>query len=276
MTDCYPDGTDWSCKFTAEELTEIRADSAKLANLELAEIYAWNLLSSLTAYQVAVCAVSVRPCAVRCAPDTGRLGFPVGGGHTGALGFGSGPFNPHITGGSWVNSCGCRTSDCSCTQLSEIRLPGPVGGIVYVKQDGVALPPTSYRVDNGNRLVRLDGEEWPACQDQAAGEDEEGSLVVRYWRGAAPNRMTRRAAGLLASEFYDACDGNTCRLPDNVVSASMQGTDYEFEPTDFSEGLTGIKGVDAVIRIYNPYKRKMATKIASPDAPITRTPTWAR
>jgi len=62
----------------------------------------------------------------------------------------------------------CPTGDCSCSRLCEAILPGPVGGIVEVLLDGVALPPTAYRVDNGNRLVRTDGDCWPACQDMAA------------------------------------------------------------------------------------------------------------
>lgn len=374
MSVCHPD-VDWSCLFTEAELIALREDPIEADRIETAEAFGWSLLSSLTAYQVASCPVTVRPCARRCRPESQTLAFPVGGGLTGALGFGSGSFNPHITGGSWVNSCGCRTDDCSCTELSEIILPGPVGGIVSVLQDGIQLPVTSYRVDNGNRLVRLDGEKWPVCQDMTKATSappavapvtltwpngqtltlsrvgdivtatattvaslsgnfidvpaefepvgtssvaavsaeggvrltiagsaswqrffpepdstftftylaapippvpQENTLAVLYYRGAAPNRMTRRAAGLLAADFYRGCAGDACALPDSVVSMSQQGTDYEFEATDFPDGVTGIKAVDAVIRMYNPYKRKSPTRIASPDAPLTRTPTWSR
>jgi len=276
MSVCVPAGTDWSCAFTAEELAEMRTDPIIANDLDVAEAYGWSLLSALTAYQIATCPIVVRPCAARCSDGGGMLAFPVGGGHAGALGTRSGSFNPHITGGRWVNSCGCQTSDCSCTQLSEVILPGPVGGIESVILNGVVLPTTSYRVDNGNRLVRLDGEEWPACQDMAAPDNAIGSFAVRYYRGAAPNVMTRRAAGLLAAEFYAACAGAECALPSNVVAVSRQGVDYELEPTDFPDGVTGIKAVDALIRIYNPHKRKAPTRIASPDAPMARTPTWRR
>lgn len=380
MSVCHPD-VDWSCLFTAAELAELREDAEVAETLLTAEAFGWTLLASLTAYQVATCPITVRPCAKRCIPEGGLLAFPVAtGGHTGALGGGGGAFNPHISGGRWLNSCGCRSNDCSCTSISEVILPGPVGGIESVIIDGVVLPPSAYRVDNGNRLVRQDGMDWPACQDMSkaasaapsvapatlvwpngvrvdltrdgdivtahvfpngvtsfgtalplpagflprgigqlqisaspayvlivgdngtsgtisvgavdappylegvaqwladpiAPVDQDGTFAVSYYRGAAPNRMTRAAAGALAAEFYQACIGANCALPSNVVSASQQGVDYEFQATDFPEGVTGIKVVDALIRIYNPYKRKGRTLIASPDAPLVRTPTWSR
>ena len=273
MGACHPD-VDWSCAFTDQELDEMREDTAAAAALERSEEFAWALLASLTAYRIATCPIAVRPCAARCAPNEGMLTFPVMGGHTGALGAGVAGFNPHITGGSWVNSCGCRPSDCSCTMLSEVNLPGPVGGIESVMVDGVELPPTAYRVDNGSKLVRLDGEPWPTCQDMSVPENAVGAFVVRYYRGAAPNTMTKHAAGLLAAEFFDACVGKDCALPGNVTRVARQGVDYELEPTDFPDGVTGIKAVDALIRIYNPQKGR--TMIASPDAPMTRTPSWSR
>lgn len=274
MSLCHPE-VDWSCIFTAGELETMRADAADAEKLLTAEAFGWSLLASLTANQIAICPVAVRPCAKRCQPDMSTASL-INGGITDALGFGSGSFNPHITGGSWVNACGCRTGDCSCTKLSEIILPGPVGGIESIMQDGAVVPATSYRVDNGNRLVRLDGEEWPVCQDMTLPGDAVGALVVRYWRGAPPNRMTRQAAGMLAADFYRACAGDNCSLPNSVVSASLQGTSYEFEAADFPDGVTGIKAVDAVIRIYNPYKRRMQTKIVSPDSRSPRVPTWVR
>lgn len=270
MTICVPDGTDWLCSFTQEQLTEMRADPEQLRMMEIAEAYAWSLLASLTAYRIATCPIAVRPCAARCLDSGGMMAFPVSGG-------GTGQYSPFIAGGKWYNSCGCRrANDCSCSVLSEVRLPGPVGGIVSVKVDGILLPPAAYRVDNGNRLVRLDGEQWPACQDMALPSTAVGAFEVVYYRGTAPNNMTRHAAGALAVEFYAACAGDSCRLPDNVTSVARQGVDYELTPTDFPEGVTGIKAVDALIRIYNPNKLKGPVTIASPDSPVSRTPTWSR
>jgi hypothetical protein len=182
--------------------------------------------------------------------------------------------NPYISGGRWLNACGCGSGDCGCTALSEIILPGPVGRIVSVYIDGDLIPNTDYRVDNGNRLVRLDGESWPACQDMAA-SDHDG-FSVTYYRGAAPNAMTRAAAGALAAEFLAACSGEECRLPGSVVRASRGGESYEFAPQDFANGDTGIVEVNAVIRIYNPANLKYPIIVASPDSYDVRVPSWGR
>lgn len=270
MVMCVPDTTDWSCKFSAEELAAMREDPAQAALLDRSEAFAWNLLASLTAYRIGVCPITVRPCALGCEPPGGLNVAPVGGGRWAGLPTMTiGRMAPFISGGLWYNACGCRRGDCSCTELSEVILPGPVGSIVSVSVDGVVLDRTAYRVDNGGRLVRLDGEKWPVCQDMTG-----DGFQVRYYRGARPNIMTNAAAGALAAEFYAACQGGACRLPGNVTSMTTQGSSYEFETVDYPDGKTGIPEVDAVIRIYNPYALKMGPIVGSPDAYSTRTPSW--
>lgn len=163
---CVPAGTDWSCAFDADTLAGMRDNPTEAAKLERAEAFAWTTLASLTAYRIGTCPVTVRPCAARCTPDSHYLTAIVrsSGSWLGSNRIG-GPF---ISGGNWYNACGCRSqNDCSCTALSEVILPGPVGAIASVTIDGVYLPRSAYRVDNGNRLVRLDGGQWPACQDMA-------------------------------------------------------------------------------------------------------------
>jgi hypothetical protein len=266
MDVCIPPGTDWSCRFSENDLMTMQSNPEESAKLERAEAFGWSLLAALTAYRIGTCPIVVRPCALQCLPRGSYNAAPVIGSPTAI-----GKVGPFISGGLWYNSCGCR-QDCSCTSLSEIILPGPVGSIVEIYIDGEILPRTAYRVDNGNRLVRLDGGEWPACQDMAA-SDQEG-FSVRYYRGAAPNTLTRAAAGVLAAEFYDACSGNECRLPGNVTAAVRQGESYTMTMSSFFEGDTNIPEVDAVVRIYNPYRLKSAPTIASPDETPTRVPTW--
>lgn len=261
---CYPPDTDWSCKFEPDELERLRDDEVKGPLIERSEAFAWSTLAALTAYQIGQCPITVRPCALGCLPAGYYQAAPVRGGHTGALPAGTiGMMNPYITGGRWVNGCGCRTS-CSCTALSEVILPGPVGRITAVWVDGFQLPRSAYRVDNGNRLVRLDGDTWPVCQDMTRG-DQDG-FSVQYYRGAAPNAMTRAAAGALAAEFYAGCEGENCRLPDNLVRMNRQGEAYEFSPTDFEDILE----VKAVVMIYNPYGLKSRPTVTSPDTINTR------
>ena len=178
-----------------------------------------------------------------------------------------GRLNPYISGGLWYNACGCGPhSACECDNLSTVMLPGPVGAITNVSIAGVTLPREAYRVDNGGILVRLDGESWPACND--------GTFTVTYYRGAAPNIMTRAAAGALAYEFYKGCKGEECRLPNNVISSTGNGLSYDMEALDVTEGAS-IPEVMAVVRIYNPHNLKSAPAVASPDAYMTRMTTWS-
>src|SRR5690606_37732965 len=173
MALCYPSDTDWGCAFTPEQLATMREDAETLRIMQRAEATAWYTLAALTAYQIGVCPTVVRPCSAGCLPAGSWMEAPVS---SSSASMGTLPlrtigrsFTPHMEGGEWVNSCGCTSGDsCSCGPLSEVILPGPVGDIVSVVINGVELPKTAYRVDNGNRLVRQDGGTWPTCQDMAA------------------------------------------------------------------------------------------------------------
>lgn len=265
---CHPPA-DWSCRWTEAELAEQDPDQ-----IEIAEAFAWSLLASLTLYRIGTCPIVVRPCAQRCLPAGTYRTAIARGGNTAALPVAQvGMLNPYITGGAWTNGCGCRPGGCSCSALSEVILPGPVGSIVEVWLDGQQLPSTAYRVFNGNRLIRTDGEDWPACQDMTA-SDHDG-FSVTYYRGVKPNSMTMRAAGVLANEFLLACAGDdSCRLPYNVTSAVRSGESYDFQQTDFVDGNTGIPEVQALLRIYNPNMLKSPVIVASPDDYLVATPTW--
>jgi hypothetical protein len=359
---CYPPNTDWSCRWTDQELAEQRADAVMGPKIETAEAFAWGLLASLTAYRIGTCPITVRPCAERCMPPSGTYQTAIArGGNTGALGTRLiGAFNPHISDGVWVNGCGCSAGGCSCTSLSTVILPGPVGSIVEVIQNGEVLPRSDYRVMNGNRLIRTDGQDWPGCQDMAkpggltyepvvmqftnatatftregdwvtvvvhefgnahqnfigrsapwlpamggnysnsygsqmvinpdgslggtiyngspdlsfaykaapdaAAPDMVGTLEVTYYRGAAPNRLTLAAAGVLANEYLLACDKDaSCRLPWNLISMSRSGEQYEFDSTDLVGAVSNLPEVQALIQIYNPNRLKSPVIVASPD-----------
>jgi hypothetical protein len=139
----------------------------------------------------------------------------------------------------------------------------------------VPLAAADYRVDNGNRLVRTDGETWPLCQDMNDGPDAVGSFTVSYYTGVAPNDLLRYAAGVLATEFYKACSGGKCRLPSGVTSVTRSGISMEVPSGLFPGGATGIHEVDAVIRIYNPYSLKSPARVMSPDVTRGRIQTGA-
>lgn len=275
MALCTPSDTDWSCAFTEAELAEMREDPVKTRALHRAEAYAWYTLAALTAYRIGVCSTIVRPCALGCAPPGTWMEAPVGGSSSLPIQTIGRSFTPHMEGGVWVNSCGCAAADsCSCRSLSEVILPGPVGEIVEVTIDGVILDPTSYRVDNGSRLVRQDGGIWPSCQDMNAPAGEPGSFTVEYYRGAAPNEITRYAAGVLAAEFYKACSDIKCRLPRGTTSVVRNGVSIELEPS-LIESIASWTEIAPVIEMFNPNKLKSAPRVLSPDANVrARRQTW--
>lgn len=258
MDICYPEGTDWGCSLSQQEIESLDPDVKTRS-----EALAWATLSSLLAYRLSMCPITVRPCAMRCGGGT-WVAAPVST---------AGSYSPYISNGTWYNGCGC-TTDCSCTQLCEARLPSNVGAMASVWLDGAELDPTAYRVDNGNRLVRTDGDCWPACQDMSISDSADGGFFVTYWTGVAPNDMLRYAAGLLANEFYRACSGGKCRLPSAVTTIARQGVSFELATGLFLDGSTGIREVDAIIRIYNPNGLKTPPRVLSPDTSRARVTTW--
>jgi hypothetical protein len=270
MTDiCFPPGADWSCAYDAQQLASLDPVAR-----ERSEALAWMQLAALTADRIGVCPVTVRPCNQAC----------LGGSHTYLIApvssagryAGAGVFSPHVgAGGHWVNSCGCATGDCSCTTLCEAILPGPVGGITEVWLNGATLDATAYRVDNGNRLVRTDGECWPACQDMTQDAHGPGAFSVTYYQGAAPDSLSLWIVGLLAVEYYKACTADkTCRLPQKLQSVARQGVTYQIAFED--DGTTGIREVDDYVARLNPHHLTMPPVITSPDSRRARQTTWSR
>jgi hypothetical protein len=252
---CYPDGADWTCAYDQDTLDEMQADPDTLAVMERADALAWMMLSALTGYRLSLCPITILPCAARCSVQTWDVA-PVG----------VGPFSPYIHNGRWFNGCGCQSANsCMCTELCEVIFPGSIGKIESVTFDGATLDPTAYRVDNGNRLVRTDGDCWPACND--------GTFLVSYYPGVAPNDLFRYAAGLLAVEFYKACSGLDCRLPSGVTSIARAGMSITMDET-ITGDMSGIAEVDAIVRIYNPHALKGPSRVLSPDRQPGRIRTW--
>jgi hypothetical protein len=267
---CYPDGADWSCEYTDEQIAAL--DPRVKAR---SEALAWSTLAALTGFRLSICPSTIRPCTARCSPRTWQIA-PVTDSSSPELSSG-GAFSPYISDGSWYNGCGCSSGDlCSCGALCEVIMPTPVGSIVSVTLDGVELDPSAYRVDNGNRLVRTDGGEcWPSCQNMESNLSEVGTFGVVYYPFVAPNDLFRYAAGVLAAEFYKACSGLNCRLPSGVTSISRAGISMDVQSGLFPGGATGITEVDAIIRIYNPNLLKSPARVLSPDSPRARVSTWS-
>lgn len=190
-----------------------------------------------------------------------------------------GAWLPYILDGVWRNCwCGCNGSFgcCTCSATCQVYLNGPVYSVSAVSVDGIAIPASSWRVDNGKWLVRTDGECWPDCQNYDV-DSGTGTFFVTYQQGLAVPSVVARAAGELACEWAKACLGQPCRLPQRVQSVTRQGVSVSMVPPELllSNGLTGIETVDQIIRSINPYGLASRMRIASPDAPVTRYTTQA-
>jgi hypothetical protein len=156
-----------------------------------------------------------------------------------------------------------------------VWLPGPVASVVEVKVDGIVIDPARYRVDNRTRLVGLDGQCWPECQNMNLDGAVTGVFEVTYLRGKPLPVAGQIAAGELACEFLKACQGQSCALPANISSLTRQGVQIEMvDPTDeLTSGLTGIRNVDMWIRAVNPKGLQRRPRVLSNDlhSPSMRT-----
>jgi hypothetical protein len=220
-----------------------------------AAMIATEVLWNRTKRQFGVCSVKLRPCRKECLPAGPWI--PTTGGwydFTGA----SWPFpQPALVGGAWMNiACGSCFGDCSCSHISEVRLPYPVAAITEVKVDGVVLPSTAYRVDNFNLLVRLDGEDWPRCNDMNLEDTEIGTWSVTADYGQDVPELGKLAAGQLAVEIAKRCvNASGCLLPTGTVQeVTRQGVKQVFfdAQTAFQGGMIGLYWADLFVKTFNP------------------------
>jgi hypothetical protein len=217
-----------------------------------AETLAWSTLRALTGGQVGNCPVIVRPClSDPCDYCTSAW------------------VEPMIVDGRWVNHV-CGAPKCSCERLCEIVMPGPVAQITAAEMDGIGLDPGLFRVDNGNRIVRQDGQCFPSCQRLDCALGEVCTFGITYVPGIVPDAAGLWAAGVLACEFARACSGAKCRLPTGVTTIARQGLSMNLSAAMFPDGMTGIREVDAYTSAINPNHLLVPPMVWSPDVP------WAR
>lgn len=150
--------------------------------------------------------------------------------------------------------CGCH-SGCEIGGPRVVHLPGPVNAVSAVTIAGVALDPSGYTVE-GNVLYR-NGGLWPT-QDLGRPLGEERTWSVTYDQGyPVPDGMDL-LTGILAKEFLAALaagDGNKCRLPRTVTTASRNGVTYRaYDPAViYADGKTGLSEIDLVLATINPH-----------------------
>lgn len=232
---------------------------------DMALMAATEILWNRTKRRFGVCELSLRPCRRECGGDLALAWLygswlPTYGG----TGYGWGWPYPALIGGRWYNmGCGCG-DDCSCTAMHQIQLPYPVADIIEVKVDGVVLVTGAYRVDDWRQLVRLDGEDWPLCQDLNLPDTESGTWSVTLTVGEAVPQMGLFAVNELGLQIALGCVGSgACALPAGTLkSLDRQGVKQEFLQGAWLAGYRGMPAVQAFLETWNPTRSGTASIMA--------------
>lgn len=236
----------------------------------LAVTLATSVLWSLTGMRFGVCEVTTRPCRDDCYSEPFYTSLvPWTDVPSGSFGY---PY-PALIGGSWFNlGCGSCNGMCSCSTVPEVRLPAPVYQVTEVKIDGVALPVTSYRLDNNRLLVRTDGELWPICNDLNLEDTEPGTWSITAQYGEPIPSGASLAMGQLACEIIRSASGEDCALPPGVTQLIRQGVTIQYPDVGelFGLGRTGLYLVDMFVSTWNPYNLRQRSRVYSVDRPQVR------
>jgi len=229
---------------------------------------ATEVLWALSGRRFGLCTVTLRPCKRACSdvPWPSGLWPSVTAGMTY-------PMPVNLGGGEWLNlTCGSCTRDCSCATLEEVLLPGPVYDIVEVKVDGDVLDPSSYRLDDGRILVRVDGGRWPTCNNLnlADTQTDTWSITARY--GEDVPLLGQMAVGELACEFVNLFLGGECQLPQPIQSLSRQGVSITYvDPNELLDnGRLGMRMSDMFIQTVNPGGLRARARVFDIDGPRAR------
>jgi hypothetical protein len=230
-------------------------DDTEQALIDKWQAVSSEILFAASGRRFGLCEVTVRPCLRRCG------------------GFSNLPF-PYKDGqGEWRNfaTCGCG-EECSCVELCEIVLDGPVETVTEVLDGGDTIDPNTYRLDvvNGQyRLLRTDGC-WPSCSDFTKDCGEDGAFCVTYMKGIALDELAIAANSELTCELVKSCiPGCICRLPKNATAITRSGVTLTFDTA--KTWLKVLPNVAAFLDTINPNDLQSGSTVWTPDLPPTRT-----
>jgi hypothetical protein len=216
-----------------------------------------------TGRQFGLCEVTYRPCRKDCRNLTGHYPLPY-------------PSIPYKLNGSWFNlSCGKCPGACGCDFVSEVFLQHTYA-VLNIREDGIDIDPLgTVAVYDYERIIRVDGAEWPSCQNLSS-EDGPGTWSITVLQGKQWPDGLGLIAGILACELAKACTGDSgCRLPQRVQTITRQNVTVGFQ--DRFEGLaqmhTGLWEVDSFIEATR-WTGFTSASITSPDWPEAPIMTW--
>lgn len=148
-------------------------------------------------------------------------------------------------------------------KTEAVLLPGPVGEVTRVLINQEELPASTYRVEDGRYLVRLDGGRWPSTTGN--------NFVVTYLNSYKVDDMGAHAAGVMAAEWLKLITGDKkCRLPSSATNVTRQGITIEVAAGMFPGNVTGLPEIDAYLMLFNPHSLRTAPRVYSPDLPQHR------
>lgn len=225
-----------------------------------------EVLFALSGQRFGLCTEKLRPCKEKCLSGVGGSASWSWQGY-------AYPY-PTWINGQWFNlGCGGCTNTCSCTSISQAKLPSPVYDIVEVKLDGAVMVTGSYRVDDNRYLVRIDGGVWPSCQDMNKADTEIDTWSVTARFGENPPTLARAAVGELACQISKAllCD-STCELPSTVQQVVRQGVTITYTDPNlvWGQGRLGLRFCDMLIETYNPDRLRSRSRAYDIDGPKFR------
>ena len=152
------------------------------------------------------------------------------------------------------NCSGLHPCGCGIYRAIPLGLDAPVRAVTNVTINGDVLDPGAYRVDDYTRLVRIDGECWPACNNlDASGGVSGDSMIVTVEYGIEPPVLLKMAALEMVCQFKKACEGQPCELDTSAISAlSRRGTTVQIDSVIdlVAKGLTGNRIVDQALSVY--------------------------
>lgn len=218
-----------------------------------------RILWAATGRQYGLCEKVLRPCRRNCGSYWGGLPTPA------------------RVNGEWLNiPCGTCAGSCGCSTVSEFTAEN-IDSVLGVTVDAEVLDPAEVvRVYDRRRVLRVDGEAWPACQDLNADAGMEGTWSVTVLQGLPAPEGGDVMAGILLCELAKACTGDDgCRLPQRLQSISRQGETMVF--MDRFEGIdkmrTGLYEVDLWIESARTSIGR-GPSISSVDRPRPSVLTW--